>query len=55
MRQSFTDFTRRDLGRVVPARSSNYNTDFVADTDVVREREDFMRETIREYSMMNAI
>ena len=51
MRQSFTDFTRKDLGRAVSARSSNYNTDFVADTDVVREREDFMRETIREYSM----
>lgn len=51
MRQSFTDFTRNDLGRVVPARSSNYNTDFVADMNVVREREDFMRETIREYSM----
>jgi hypothetical protein len=36
------------LGRVVSARSSNYNTGFVADTDVVREREDFMRETIRD-------
>lgn len=51
MRQSFTDFTRKTVGREVPAHSSNYNTDFVADTDVVREREDFMRETIREYSM----
>ena len=51
MRQSFTDFTRNDLGREISAHNSNYETDYITDTDVVRERENFMRETIREYKM----
>ena len=55
MRQSFTDFTRNDLGREISAHNSNYETDYITDTDVVREREDFMRETIREYNMNGSV
>ena len=47
MRQSFTDFTRKDLGKEVPARNSNYSTDFTVGTDA-KEREDFMRESMAE-------
>ena len=50
MRQSFTDFTRKDSGSEIPARNSNYNTDFMTGNNT-GEREDFMRETIREYNM----
>lgn len=50
MRQLFTDFTRKDLGREVSAGNSNYETDYMTDTDG-KEREDFIKETIREYNM----
>lgn len=76
MRQSFTDFTREDLGREIPARNGNYNKDFTVGTgakeseqcekeifhtqicacgskfaDSEKERNNRMRETIREYNM----
>ena len=57
MRQSFTDFTKRQEGDgrcAIPYDRITDKTDFVTGTDA-GEREDFMTEKIREYSMNGAL
>ena len=57
MRQSFTDFTKRYVGdsrcAIVHEKITD-NTGFVTGTDA-GEREEFMTEKIREYSMNGAL